>query len=89
MLVQSHNAKIRILPALPSVWKTGRVTGLGLRGNATLDLEWKDGKAVSATLRSSADHEFTIVAPAGQKLAAGMKSHISAKRGRSYVINFG
>ncbi|MDZ4798428.1 MAG: glycoside hydrolase family 95 protein [Bryobacteraceae bacterium] len=84
MLVQSHNGKLRLLPALPSVWKTGRVTGLGVRGNATLDLEWKDGKAVSATLHANSDGRFTIVAPKGQKT----KPDLSVKKGRAYKLTF-
>ncbi len=45
MLVQSHEDNIEILPALPEAWKSGRVSGLRLRGDRIIKtLEWKDGK---------------------------------------------
>ena len=44
MLVQSHEDEVRLLPALPSCWRKGRVTGLRLRGGRIIKcLEWEDG----------------------------------------------
>ncbi len=44
MLVQSHEEETRLLPALPSCWRKGRVTGLRLRGGRIIKcLEWEDG----------------------------------------------
>jgi len=52
MLVQSHTGEIQLLPALPQAWPTGKATGLMARGNCTVDIEWKDGKVVSATIQN-------------------------------------
>lgn len=44
MLLQSHAGKIEPLPALPSEWKKGRISGLKARGNKTVTIAWEDGK---------------------------------------------
>ena len=52
LLLQSHEDFIRILPALPSNWEIGSITGLKARGNIEVDIEWKDGKLVKLGLMS-------------------------------------
>lgn len=44
MLLQSRENKIFLLPALPSLWKSGKVTGLKAIGNITVDIEWENGE---------------------------------------------
>lgn len=53
MLVQSTPTTVTLLPALPSQWKDGSVSGLKTRSAVEIDMTWRDGKVTSATLRST------------------------------------
>jgi alpha-L-fucosidase 2 len=51
---------IHLLPALPSAWPTGSVTGLCARGGFEVDEAWADGKMTHATLRSTGGTECRV-----------------------------
>ena len=80
MLLQSHAGVLELLPALPTAWPSGSVTGLRARGGHLVDLVWKDGKLTSATLHPASDGDVTL-SYAGKsqtlKVSAGKSTPIS------------
>ena len=52
MLMQSHDGKIELLPALPSAWKDGHFKGLCARGGTMVECSWKDGEVTYSVVTS-------------------------------------
>ena len=50
MVVQSHGGQIRVLPALPEVWREGSCRGIRCRGGLAVDLAWQDGSLSELTV---------------------------------------
>lgn len=60
MLLQSHEDFIELLPALPAAWNDGSINGLCARGGFVIDMQWKNGKLVRATLLSKKGGPCTV-----------------------------
>lgn len=90
MLLQSHERYadpaapgqdryfIELLPALPSLWPNGSVTGLRARGGFTVDLGWRNGRLFTAVIRSETGGE-TKVRYSGKELALKLPPGQSAE----------
>lgn len=63
MLLQSQERDIHLLPALPSAWPAGSVTGLRARGDITVDLVWSDNQLQSATLLTGTSGQVHMRSP--------------------------
>ncbi|HEX8486500.1 glycoside hydrolase family 95 protein [Sphingomonas sp.] len=97
MLLQSHEGRLRILPALPGAWPDGRLTGARARGGVSVDIVWRKGVAREVTLRPSRDVDYAIVPPPGQRLSAAFAGDgaievaqplFALRRGRVYRLVF-
>jgi alpha-L-fucosidase 2 len=60
MLLQSNQAEVELLPALPKAWPSGKVTGLRARGAYTVDIEWKDGIVTNYRIASADSQTVTV-----------------------------
>ena len=86
MLIQSQeitsdgNPLIDLLPALPSVWYTGKITGLRARGNFEVDIKWENGKLTQAVVRSLSGTPCKI-------RYGGKTINLSLKNGESKYLN--
>ena len=52
MIMQSHSDTIEVLPALPTAWRDGTMTGMKAVGNFTVDITWANNKATSVRIVS-------------------------------------
>jgi alpha-L-fucosidase 2 len=68
-LLQSHetntvNGKeipiIDLLPALPDVWDSGKISGLKACGNVEVEMDWENRMLTTATLLSKTDQTVNI-----------------------------
>lgn len=78
MVLQSRNDRIYLLPALPSAWPTGHITGLRARGGVGVDVRWAGGKLSEAVLTARVGGKHAVI-HAGSKLDLDLKTGQSVR----------
>lgn len=81
MLLQSHEGFIRLLPALPSAWPDGKVSGLRARGGFEIDIVWHDGRLSECTVRSLAGNPCRLSYD-------GAVKEFPTRKGQVFRVNF-
>lgn len=80
MLLQSQQAYIELLPALPAALPEGEVKGICARGGFVLNMKWAGGRL----------QQVTVIAKAGGKCwlkYAGKQLSFNAMPGKTYTLN--
>jgi alpha-L-fucosidase 2 len=66
MLVQARDKTVRLLPALPGQWPSGRIEGALLRGGIRVDeLDWNPDRVVVRL--TGPDSDITVIGPRGSE----------------------
>jgi alpha-L-fucosidase 2 len=86
MLLQSHLTDgdvrvIDILPAVPTAWKSGRISGLKARGAVEIDIEWSEAGNVRVSLKAGADGRFLLRYKQHKQI-------LTLRKGENSVIDF-
>lgn len=82
MLAQCGPERTVLLPALPRAWAGGSVRGLRLRGNAGIDMTWREGRLVKAEIHADSDYGTDLV-------YGGKQISVCLKAGESRILEFG
>ena len=82
MLLQSQNDIIHLLPALPTAWSEGEVSGLKARGNVLVDMKWSAGKLTQVKLKSRYNGNYNL-------LYKGKQLMLKMIAGKTYALDGG
>lgn len=82
MLLQSHAGEIDLLPALPTKYPTGHVTGLRARGGYLVDIYWCGGKLEKAIITADKISESKIIKIRYQNQV----KEVMIEKGKSFIF---
>ncbi|WP_442506808.1 glycoside hydrolase family 95 protein [Novipirellula sp. SH528] len=88
MLLQSHlktddgSQLLHLLPALPSAWPNGSVSGLRARGGFEVSMQWKNGQLEKADVKSLLGNPMVIRTPDGKQTV-----YQETVAGKSYTVD--
>lgn len=81
MLVFTDSGRIELLPAWPQGYPDGNIKGIRLYGGHTMELSWKSGKPVRATIHAGKNEKFEVS-------YKGKPHYLQLKKGKKHVLKF-
>ena len=60
LLMQSQTGTVYILPALPTEWNSGEISGIKAKNGAEVSIKWSDNKATEIKITPTVDGNITI-----------------------------
>ena len=81
MLMQSEIGKIELLPALPTAWEKGSLSGVVAKGNVKLDFKWQNNRIVKVQLLTPISQNIVLK-------ANGKETNISLNANEVKTISF-
>ena len=60
LLMQSQTVTVYILPALPTEWNSGEISGIKAKNGAEVSIKWSDNKATEIKITPTVDGNITI-----------------------------
>jgi alpha-L-fucosidase 2 len=79
MLLQSQSGIVELLPALPTIWKTGHIHGIMARGGFQVDIDWINGKLKQARVISRLGNPLKLS-------YAGKIIELETEKGKEYLF---
>lgn len=89
MLIQSHDGKVTLFPALPEAWSSGVWRGLRARGGFEIDATWSEGKVAGIVVHSTIGGPCTVARaiPAMDNSDAPEEITFDTEPGGVYIID--
>jgi alpha-L-fucosidase 2 len=90
MLMQSSDGAVHLLPALPDVWPSGKISGLkAIGGFEIVEMQWQDSKLAKLVVKSNLGGNLRLRLPNEMKLSNG--SNLKLAKGENtnpfYFVN--
>jgi len=80
MLVQSTDKQITLLPALPTQWPSGSLSGVRVRGGGKMDIKWSGGRLTEVRLQAERPVKYQV-------LYEDKSIQISLQRGKPQALD--